>query len=113
MQHEYFWWAAVVASVFVGMGKGGLPVIATLAVPTLALVISPVTAAGLLLPVYVVSDVFGLMAYRRSFDRRVLTNMSDRLPSALLQLNALRMNGPCPARVERVWQSLISHQRTT
>jgi len=73
VQHEYFWWAAVVASVFVGMGKGGLPVIATLAVPTLALVISPVTAAGLLLPVYVVSDVFGLMAYRRSFDRRVLT----------------------------------------
>ena len=50
---------------------------------------------------------------QRSIAEGVLTNMSDRLPSALLQLNALRMNGPCPARVERVWQSLISHQLTT
>ncbi|MBC7738952.1 MAG: sulfite exporter TauE/SafE family protein, partial [Candidatus Saccharibacteria bacterium] len=33
---------------------------------------SPVAAAGLLLPVYVVSDWFGLYAYRKEFDRRVL-----------------------------------------
>jgi uncharacterized protein len=32
----------------------------------------PVAAAGLLLPVYVVSDMFGLYAYRHAFDRRVL-----------------------------------------
>ena len=32
-------------------------------------------AAGILLPVYVVSDVFGLIAYRRHWDRRVLATV--------------------------------------
>lgn len=73
MDSIYFWPLAIAASVFVGMGKGGLPVVAMLAVPALALVMSPVAAAGMLLPVYVVSDMFGLIAYRRNFDRTVLT----------------------------------------
>jgi len=72
MEGAAFWAAAVVASVLVGMSKGGLPVVGMLGVPVLALVISPVTAAGLLLPVYVLSDLFGLYAYRHDFDRRVL-----------------------------------------
>ncbi|SNX69497.1 hypothetical protein SAMN05878503_10469 [Cereibacter ovatus] len=67
-----FWALAVMASVLVGMSKGGLPVVGMMSVPLLALVISPVTAAGLLLPIYVVSDLFGLYAYRREFDARVL-----------------------------------------
>lgn len=72
MEGPVFWAAAVLAAVLVGMSKGGLPVIGMLSVPVLSLFISPVTAAGLLLPVYVVSDVFGLYAYRKAFDRRVL-----------------------------------------
>ncbi len=72
MHDALFWLAAVVASVFVGMSKGGLPAVGLLAVPILALVISPVTAAGLLLPVYVLSDMLGLVAYRGAFDARVL-----------------------------------------
>jgi hypothetical protein len=67
-----FWAAAAIAAALVGMSKGGVPVVGMLGVPVLALVINPVTAAGLLLPVYVVSDVFGLWAYRHAFDRRVL-----------------------------------------
>jgi uncharacterized protein len=67
-----FWAAAVIAAMLVGMGKGGLPVVGMLGVPVLSLVISPVAAAGLLLPVYVVSDMFGLYAYRAAFDRRVV-----------------------------------------
>jgi len=67
-----FWLAAGLAAVLVGMGKGGVPVVAMLAVPLMTLVMSPVLAAGLLLPVYVVSDIFGLYAYRQAFDRRVL-----------------------------------------
>ncbi|MBE2275749.1 MAG: sulfite exporter TauE/SafE family protein [Rhodobacteraceae bacterium] len=67
-----FWTAAVIASVLVGMGKGGMPLVGMLGVPVLALAISPVTAAGLLLPVYVVSDMFGLYAYRHAFSGRVL-----------------------------------------
>lgn len=67
-----FWLAAVIAAALVGMSKGGVPVVGMLAVPVMALVMSPVVAAGILLPVFVVSDVFGLWAYRREFDGRVL-----------------------------------------
>ena len=76
-----FWARAVLAAVVVGMSKGGLPVVGMLGVPILSLAISPVTAAGLLLPVYVLSDMFGLYAYRHAFDRRVLAIM---LPATTL-----------------------------
>jgi uncharacterized protein len=72
MDGTWFWVAALAAAVLVGMGKGGLPVVGMLGVPVLSLVISPVAAAGLLLPVYIVSDIFGLYAYRAAFDRRVV-----------------------------------------
>ncbi|ODN71925.1 sulfite exporter TauE/SafE family protein [Methylobrevis pamukkalensis] len=64
--------AALFAAVFVGLGKGGLPAVSLLAVPTLALVMSPVRAAALLLPIYVLSDLVGLWIYRREFSRRNL-----------------------------------------
>ena len=67
-----FWVVAVIAAVLTGVGKGGLPMVGTLTVPVLSLVISPVAAAGLILPVYIVSDMFGLYAYRHDFDKRVL-----------------------------------------
>ncbi|OIP87075.1 MAG: hypothetical protein AUK37_02095 [Rhodobacterales bacterium CG2_30_65_12] len=72
MEGTAFWLLAALAAVFVGMSKGGLPMAGTIAVPILALKISPVAAAGLLLPVYVVSDMFGLYAYRKAFNARVL-----------------------------------------
>ena len=72
MDGAVFWTCAIVAASLVGMGKGGMPVVGMLGVPVLSLVISPVTAAGLLLPVYVLSDMFALYAYRGTFDRRVL-----------------------------------------
>jgi uncharacterized protein len=72
MEDGLFWLAAIVASLSVGLSKGGLPAVGLLAVPVLALAISPVAAAGLLLPVYVLSDMLGLYAYRRSFDATVL-----------------------------------------
>ena len=67
-----FWVMAVFAAVLTGVGKGGVPIVGALVVPVLSLVISPVAAAGLMLPVYVISDWFGLYAYRREFDKRVL-----------------------------------------
>lgn len=72
MDGAFFWTVAVLAAVIVGMGKGGLPLVGMLGVPILSQAISPVTAAGLLLPVYVASDMFGLYAYRGEFDKRVL-----------------------------------------
>lgn len=76
MQDTAFWSAAVFAAVAVGMAKGGLPMVGMLAVPVLSLVISPVAAAGLLLPIYVLSDGFGLWVYRRAWDGRVVAIMA-------------------------------------
>ncbi|MDI3336673.1 sulfite exporter TauE/SafE family protein [Defluviimonas aestuarii] len=81
MEGGLFWTLAVIAASLVGLSKGGLPVVGMLGVPVLALAISPVTAAGLLLPVYVASDMIGLIAYRRAFDRRVLAILA---PAAVL-----------------------------
>ncbi|MGQ0564703.1 MAG: sulfite exporter TauE/SafE family protein [Gemmobacter sp.] len=71
-----FWAAAVAAAICVGMGKGGMPMVGMLSVPILSLMISPVAAAGLLLPIYVVSDAFGLWAYRHDWNARVIAIMA-------------------------------------
>ncbi|MEJ6399005.1 sulfite exporter TauE/SafE family protein [Yoonia sp. 208BN28-4] len=67
-----FWALAVFAAFCVGLGKGGVPVITALAVPLMSLVISPILAAGLLLPVFLAADAGGLYAYRKTFNRDVL-----------------------------------------
>jgi uncharacterized membrane protein YfcA len=77
----FFYAVALIAAVLVGASKGGLPVVGMLGVPVLALATSPVHAAGLLLPIFVVTDFFGLLAYRREFDRR---NLMILIPAAAL-----------------------------
>jgi uncharacterized protein len=67
-----FWLAAICAATLVGLSKGGLPLVGMLATPVLALAMPPVAAAGLLLPVFIATDVFGLYAYRKEFDKRLL-----------------------------------------
>ncbi len=79
-----FWLAACAAAVFLGLGKGGVPMAASLAVPALALVISPIAAAGLLLPVYLAADVVSLWAYRKTYNRQVLRIMFVAMPLGVL-----------------------------
>jgi uncharacterized protein len=67
-QDILFWILAALATFLVGASKGGLPGVGILAVPILAQVISPVVAAGLLLPLYIVSDWYGLWLYRKNYD---------------------------------------------
>ncbi len=67
-----FWIAGILGAVLTGLGKGGLPVVGALTVPLMSLAMPAPVAAGLMLPVYIVSDWFGLWAYRREYDRRVL-----------------------------------------
>ena len=67
-----FFVVAGLAALLVGLSKGGLTMAGSLGTPLLALVISPVRAAALLLPIFVVSDWFGLYAYRHHFDKRNL-----------------------------------------
>ena len=58
---------AACAAFLVGLSKGGLPAIGMLAVPIMSLVMSPVQAAVMLLPIYVISDMMGIYLYRRDF----------------------------------------------
>jgi len=74
-----FAFAAIAAAIAVGTGKGGVPMIGMLSVPIMSLVMPPIAAAGLLLPVYVVSDMFGVWAYRSEFSKR---NLAILLPAA-------------------------------
>lgn len=67
MEGLTFWALGVAAALFTGLSKGGLPAFSMLAVPVLSLVISPITAAGLLLPVFLFSDIFGVWAYRHEY----------------------------------------------
>lgn len=80
MDGSLFWIVALIAAVCVGLGKGGVPVITALAVPIMSLVMSPIVAAGLLLPVFIVADIFGLIAYRRSFSKDVLKIVMVAMP---------------------------------
>jgi uncharacterized membrane protein YfcA len=75
---------AAAAAIFIGLSKGGVPMIGMLGVPVLALVISPIRAAALLLPIYVVTDMFGLWAYRRQFSGR---NLAILVPAAIVGIN--------------------------
>jgi uncharacterized protein len=76
-----FYLVAGLAALLVGLSKGGLGMVGVLGTPLLALVISPVQAAALLLPIFVVSDLFGLWSYRRDFDRR---NLKILVPAGVL-----------------------------
>lgn len=77
----FFYAMAALSSFLVGASKGGLPMVAVLAVPLLALAMPPVAAAALLLPVYIVSDMVGLWAYRRSYSVR---NLAILVPAMIL-----------------------------
>ena len=76
-----FYALAALAAFTVGLSKGGLPMVGVLGVPLLALVISPVAAAALLLPIFIVSDVFAVWVYRHAYDRR---NLMILIPATVL-----------------------------
>ena len=69
----------------VGCSKGGLPMVAMLSVPVMSLVMSPMLGAALLLPVYLISDVYGIFTYRKSFSPR---NLAILIPAAALGIVA-------------------------
>lgn len=72
---------AAIGAFLVGLSKGGLPSVGALAVPLLALAIPPMTAAALLLPIFVASDMVGLYLYRREFSPR---NLAILIPASLV-----------------------------
>jgi hypothetical protein len=76
-----FYALAVFAVILIGLSKGGFGgALAMLGVPIVALVIPPIQAAAIFLPILVVMDLAGLYAWRGIYDRRTLVIM---LPGAL------------------------------
>ncbi|MCO6185307.1 sulfite exporter TauE/SafE family protein [Rhizobium sp. L1K21] len=72
---------AVIAVALAGLSKGGFAGVATLSTPLLALTISPLHAAAIMLPILLLQDAFSLVAYRRHID---WTNILILLPSAVI-----------------------------
>ena len=67
-----FYAAAVPAVVLMGLSKGGFSGIGLLSLPLMALAVSPVQAAAVMLPILMVQDVVTVWSFRRDFDRRNL-----------------------------------------
>ncbi|RYE35494.1 MAG: sulfite exporter TauE/SafE family protein [Hyphomicrobiales bacterium] len=76
-----FFAAMVPAVVLTGLAKGGFSGIGLLSLPLMALVVSPVTAAAIMLPLLIAQDVVSVWSYRHDFDRR---NLATLAPGALL-----------------------------
>lgn len=82
MDHEPIFWVVAIISVLVtGISKGGFGGIALLAVPLMALVISPVKAAGIMLPILIVMDLVSVWSYRGVWDKKIFMLTA---PGALL-----------------------------
>jgi uncharacterized membrane protein YfcA len=77
-----FYALAVFAVILIGLSKGGFGgALAMLGVPIVALVIPPIQAAAIFLPILVVMDLAGLYAWHGVYDRRTLLIM---LPGAAI-----------------------------
>lgn len=64
-----------------GLAKGGFAGLGALSLPIVALTVSPVRAAAILLPILIVQDIVGVWAFRRDWDGHVLGWM---LPGAVI-----------------------------
>lgn len=80
-----FYLVAAPAVILLGMAKGGFAGIGTVAVPLMALAVSPVLAASILLPILIVQDVVSVWSFRRTWSGRILALM---LPSAAVGIFA-------------------------
>lgn len=82
MPDPLFFAAAIPAVALVGLSKGGLGgAFALMGVPLLALVVTPVDAAAIFLPILIVMDMVALYAWRHFNDRKLMFMM---LPGCLI-----------------------------
>ncbi len=77
----WFYVAAVPAVFILGLSKGGFTALGLLMVPIMALAISPIRAAGITLPILVLSDIVAVISYWGVYDGRTLKIM---IPGAMV-----------------------------
>jgi uncharacterized membrane protein YfcA len=71
----FFYALAVPAIVLLGLSKGGFAGVGAISMPLIALAVSPVQGAAIVLPILIVQDVVSVWAFRRDWDRRILAIM--------------------------------------
>jgi hypothetical protein len=76
-----FYALAVPAVVALGLSKGGFAGVGQMAVPLLALVMPPLEAAAIFLPIMIVQDCTAVWVYRKDWSGRILAIM---IPGALI-----------------------------
>jgi uncharacterized membrane protein YfcA len=81
MEFNQYLVLASLAALLIGMSKGGLPLVGMMSVPVLSLVMSPVKAAVLLLPLFVISDAVGIWLYRKHYS---LVNLRILVPAGVV-----------------------------
>ena len=73
---EYFWFFAVLSVLAVSISKAGFGgALGSLSVPILILVLPPKQAIGVLLPLFLVTDVWVVYIWRNMLEKRILLIM--------------------------------------
>jgi uncharacterized membrane protein YfcA len=75
------WILLAVSAMFIGMSKVGVPGISMIVVPTLAIIFGGKASTGILLPILMMADVFGVAFYHRHAQWRYFWKL---LPWALI-----------------------------
>jgi len=76
-----FFVTALVAVLFLGLAKGGFTGVGLIATPMLSLLIPPLQAVAIVLPILILQDVMSVWVYRRDWDAR---NLKIMLPGAVI-----------------------------
>jgi uncharacterized protein len=81
IENPFFYLTAIPAVILYGIAKGGFAgPLAILGVPLMSLVISPIQAAAILLPILCIQDLIAVYFYRKKFH---LENLKILIPGAL------------------------------
>src|SRR3954470_16271371 len=80
-----FYVVAVPAVMFLGLSKGGFSSVGMVATPLVAIVMGPLEAAALLLPIILVQDAVSVWVYRRTWDA---WNLKVMIPGCVIGVGA-------------------------
>jgi uncharacterized membrane protein YfcA len=80
-----FYALAIPAVIALGLSKGGFAGVGQMATPMLALVMPPLEAAAIMLPIMIVQDANAVWVYRKDWNRRVVAIV---IPGAIIGIGA-------------------------
>ena len=86
IENLYFYLVAVPAVMLYGIAKGGFAgPLAIIGVPLMSLVVSPLQAAAIMLPILCVQDIVAIYSYRNKFH---FDNLKSLIPGGLIGIIA-------------------------